>query len=254
MTADKFKTAATAPDNRGWSARAPLALGFVALVILVGGFGTWATLAQISGAIIAPGQVEVDQNRQIVQHPDGGVVEAIFVDEGDLVDAGDVLVVLDPSEDRSALAVIEGQLFELIARRARLEAERDTTTEITFDPLLSEEAETRPAVLDLMSGQERLFLARALSMRQEVAQLDKRRSQIGNQIEGIAAQQQALSRQLELLSEELVNQITLLERGLARASRVLALQREEARLKGQAGELSATSAQADRSHRAFGDA
>ena len=55
-----------------WSARGPMILGFVALLCLVGGFGTWSVIANISGAIIAPGQVEVDQNRQVVQHPDGG--------------------------------------------------------------------------------------------------------------------------------------------------------------------------------------
>ena len=70
------------------STRAPLLLGAVAIAILLGGFGAWSTLSQIAGAVVASGQVEVEQNRQIVQHPDGGVVAEILVKDGDLVAAG----------------------------------------------------------------------------------------------------------------------------------------------------------------------
>ena len=228
-----------------WPVRRPLWLGGIALLLLVGGFGMWSLTATLSGAIIASGQIEVDRNRQIVQHPDGGVVDDIVVDEGDLVDAGDVLIRLDPTLLRSELAIVESQLFELIARRGRLEAERDDAEAITFDPLLDEVAQLNPGVQSLTDGQMRLFNARAISLEQEVEQLGKRRSQISNQIEGIAAQQSALETQFNLISQELDAQQSLLDRGLAQASRVLALQREEAALAGQMGELTAGIAQAE---------
>ena len=79
------------------------------------------------------GQIEVDQNRQTVQHPDGGVVADILVDEGDTVQNGDVLIRLDPRAERSELSIIQGQLFELMAQR-RLIAERDNSDRFTFDP------------------------------------------------------------------------------------------------------------------------
>ena len=107
----------TTPDKTRWSARRPMTVGILALVILVGGFGGWAVAARISGAVIATGQIEVDQNRQVIQHPDGGVVSAILVDEGAQVDAGDLLIRLDPDDLQSELTVVEGQLFELMARR-----------------------------------------------------------------------------------------------------------------------------------------
>ena len=69
-------------------ARGHLIIGFIALLILVGGFGAWSMLANISGAVIAMGQVEVDQNRQVIQHLDGGIVAEVLVDEGKPVDAG----------------------------------------------------------------------------------------------------------------------------------------------------------------------
>jgi len=190
------------------------------------------------------GQIEVDQNRQVVQHPDGGVIAKINVQEGDPVKEGDILIRLDPTNLTSELVVVEGQLFELIARRGRLEAERDGAGAITFDPELIKAAESSNDARTLMQGQHRLFKARLDSMAQEIDQMQKQRNQISDQINGITAQQTALETQLELINEELENQQTLLDRGLAQASRVLSLQREDARLRGTMGELAATKAQA----------
>ena len=235
MTKDVQKT---------WSARRPLLIGILAILVLTGGFGSWAVMANISGAVIANGQIEVDQNRQVVQHPDGGVIEEIAVHEGDLVSANDILLRLDPTNLTSELVVIEGQLFELMARRGRLEAERDGTKTISFDPELIAATKSANAT-NLMQGQQRLFVARQDSMDQEVAQMQKRRLQISDQIIGITAQQTALSTQLELINQELTAQQTLLDRGLAQISRVLSLQRELARLHGTMGELAASKAQAE---------
>jgi HlyD family type I secretion membrane fusion protein len=226
-----------------WSARGPLIGGFLGLLVLVGGFGAWAVLTHITGAVIAPGRVEVDQNRQVVQHPDGGVVSEILVKEGDPVAEGDLLIRLDPSELQSELAVVEGQLFEVLARRARFEAERDGAPALVFEPLLANSE--NPVAAELMEGQERLFEARLESAEAEKAQLSKRRDQIRDQIEGIRAQQAATAEQSRLIELELADQQSLLDRGLAQATRVLALQREKASLTGQAGELTAAVAQSE---------
>lgn len=228
-----------------WDAGRPMTIGILALFVLVGGFGAWAVKAQISGAIVATGKIEVDQNRQIVQHPDGGVVENILVDEGDVVEEGDILISLDPTLLASELHIIEGQLFELMARGARLEAERDNVSEIQFDDELLEIAATNEDVLDQVNGQTRLFVARHASLEKEIEQLGKRRNQISDQIIGIDAQMDAMAIQLDLIGQEMANQQSLLDKGLAQVARVLNLQREEARLSGTVGELKAQRAQAE---------
>ncbi|SDW71866.1 HlyD family type I secretion periplasmic adaptor subunit [Litoreibacter albidus] len=230
-------------DAKKWSARAPITLGLLALLILLGGFGIWAVQANIAGAIIAPGRIEVDQNRQVLQHPDGGVVSEVAVREGQRVEKGDVLVRLDDTRLRSELLIVEGQLFEIIARNGRLKAERDDAAAITFDPILLDASKTRPQLLELTQGQERLFATRQSSAAQSIEQLEKRKAQIGNQVDGVRAQQQALETQLALLQEELTAQQGLLDKGLAQTSRVLALRREDARLRGTVGELTASVAE-----------
>lgn len=232
-------------DLARWSARRLVITGLSIVLVLLGGFGTWGAMATISGAIITLGHIEVDQNRQIVQHPDGGVVAHIAVDEGDSVKAGQVLVRLDASRLNSQLSITESELFELIARRGRLEAERDSRVDIRFDPLLQKGAAQDEDVSDLMEGQARLLQAREASREKETAQLHKQRRQIYDQITGLEAQRTALREQLTLLEIELKNQQHLLEQGLAQAARVLSLQREKARLLGQMGELAAQVAQAE---------
>ena len=225
--------------------RKPMMVGLLALAILVGGFGTWAVVTEISGAIVAGGQIEVDQNRQVVQHPDGGVVADILVDEGDEVAQGDVLIRLDPTLLLSELTIVEGQYFEMLARRARLQAERDGSDTLTFATEVLERAEIDAEVADLVEGQRNLFAARNDSISREIEQLDKRRDQIADQVTGIEAQQVSLNNQLELIREELVDKDDLLQRQLVRVAEVLALRREEARLSGTVGELTASKAQAE---------
>lgn len=227
------------------SPRRPLLIGFFALALLLGGFGAWAVLANISGAIVAPGAIEVEQNRQVVQHPDGGVVQEILVKEGDAVAAGAVLVRLDASALRSELAIVEGRLFEIMARGARLRSERDGAARVAFPEALLARAKQREELAETVAGQRRLFAARSESLAREAEQLTRREGQFANQIEGIEAQVAALNTQLALIAQQLDTQRALYGRGLVSRDRVLTLERETARLAGEIGRLAAARAEAE---------
>ena len=231
-------------EDRFTSSRRPLLVGFLTILVLLGGFGTWAVTTNIAGAIVASGQIEVEQNRQVVQHLDGGIVAEILIEDGTMVERDDLLLRLDPSLLRTRLSIIESQLFEVTARRARLEAEQDGVHQITFGTLLEEAAVRNTEVAGLMDGQTRLLDARLTTMSQEIEQLRERQAQIENQISGLDAQEAALDRQLELISRELADQQSLLERGLSAVTRVLSLSREQARLEGSLGDLQARRASA----------
>ncbi|SOC14124.1 HlyD family type I secretion periplasmic adaptor subunit [Rhodobacter maris] len=234
-----------APPSARLSPRIALAIGFLTLAVLLGGFGAWSVFSSIAGAVVASGRVEVDQHRQVVQHPDGGVVAEIAVKEGDHVEAGQLLIRLDGELAQSERAIVEGQFFELLARRGRLEAERADASEISFNEELLTKAQKDPDVAELVEGQRRLFAARLETLQKSLEQVGKRREQTQSQIDGIEAQRAALDRQQELIEQELVDQRGLFEKGLAQASRVLALEREAANLAGDTGELTAEKAQAE---------
>jgi HlyD family secretion protein len=229
--------------SRQWKATGPLLVGALALTILVGVMGAWSVQARIAGAVIASGMIQVESNRQVLQHPQGGVVGALLAKDGDTVNAGDVVLRFDDALLRSDLAIVEGQLFELLARKARLQAERDGLKGLpTLDPLLSEVAD-RPSIRALIAGQERLFAARAVTLTQSSEQIAEQIAQTKNQIDGATAQHAALGTQRDLIETELTDTRSLLEKGLVPVSRVSALQREQARLIGEIGNLTASIAQ-----------
>lgn len=230
------------PQRRQWKATGPMVGGMTAVAILFAVLGVWGNFATISGAIIASGMIQVESLRQVVQHPQGGVVGEISVKEGDIVEAGQILIRFDDTLLRSELATVNGQLDEIAARRVRLQAERDDASELNFPPDLLERAATDPTLAALIEGQRSLFAARLDSRDKQVEQLTERKQQIQLQINGVQAQLAASTEQVTLITLELADQQTLLDKGLAQASRVLSLQREKARLTGTIGELESSAA------------
>lgn len=225
--------------GRQWRAGLPLTVGFLAVLALVGGFGVWSVRSEISGAVVAPGRVEVESNRQVIEHPDGGVVGQILVKDGDSVAAGQVLLRLDGSRTQSELAIVQGQLRDLAARRARLEAERDGRPAVVFGPQVQAWATQYPEYAAQLSSEQTLFKARSQALAQQTDLLREQNKQIGNRIDGTQAQLAAAQRQEKLVSDALADQQKLLGQGLAQSSRVLDLERQQATQQGQEGQLTA---------------
>ncbi len=223
-----------------WRITVPALVGFSALAILVGGLGLWSVQTELAGAIVSQGVIEVQSNRQVVEHPDGGVVGEIFVRDGDVVAEGDLLLRLDDTFLSSEKSIVESQLFELLARKSRLEAERDGSNADGLASSLSALQQQEKIDSDLIDGQQRLFEARIDTMAQQKEQLGKQITQIESEIEGTQAQLVSLRTQVDLIQNELEDQENLLKRGLTQASRVSALQRENASLTGEIGRLEAS--------------
>ncbi|MDJ0992638.1 MAG: HlyD family type I secretion periplasmic adaptor subunit [Dinoroseobacter sp.] len=228
------------------NSRLPLSLGYAAVLILIAGFGAWSIGTEIAGAVVARGQIEVQSERQIVQHPDGGVVGEILAKDGDVVNQGDVLIRLDDTYMVSELDSIEKQLVEFRSRGARLVAELNGAEELSM-PDLSEYRQPSPEWIDAhVSGQKDLFAARKQTLTEELQQIDEELLQIDEEIKGDDAQLAALNTNLELASGERASLESLLERGLVQAGRVLEMKTNEAELQGQIGLLTSQRAQAGR--------
>lgn len=222
-----------------WSARAPIFVGTGAVVALVGGLAVWGLSARLAGAVVSPGAVEVETNRQVVQHFEGGIVGEVRVRDGDAVAAGDAVLVLDDTLLRSELAAIEAQQIELAARRARLEAERDGLDEMSLPPRLDALRSAGDDRAAQIGGQVRLFSARRDALLKRRAQIAEQSAQLQNQIEGAQAQLAALGDMEALTGTELDDLQALLDRGLTQARQVTTVRREAARLQGEIGKITA---------------
>jgi HlyD family secretion protein len=218
-------------------------VGFAITVLLVGGVGGWATTAQLAGAVIAPGTIVVESNVKKVQHPTGGVVGEILVKEGSEVDEGQIVLRLDDTVTRSTLGVVRSQLDELMAREARLLAERDDASAIVFPAQLTSRGNDTSATM-AVAGEEKLFESRRTSRTGQRAQLRERIAQLNEEIRGVTAQLAAKESELELIGKELVGVAELYHKQLVSISRYTQLQRDQTRLQGERGQLIADTARA----------
>src|SRR5712691_4975321 len=225
------------------SIRLHLIIGLAVVVILAGGLGGWASTAQISGALIAPGAVVVDSNVKKVQHPTGGVVGEVRVRDGDLVKAGDVVVRLDDTVTKASLAIVTKNLDGLWARAARLEAEQRGLESIVFPQTLLSRAED-PDVKTVIASETKLFEVRVTGRAGQKAQLRERVTQLNEEIAGLMAQEKAKDKEIALVEKELVGVRSLYEQHLVQISRLTVLERDAARLAGERAQYIASRAQA----------
>ena len=218
--------------------------GLIVALLLVGSVAGWAMTTDISGAVIAPGQLVVDTNIRLIQHPTGGVVGEILAHDGDRVKAGDVLVRLDATITRANLAIVTKSLDQLWARKARLEAERDDLTSVAIPSELTESAED-PDVAAIIAGERKLFELRRTARMGQKSQLRQRVAQFKKEIEGLSAQSDAKAEEIVLIGKELEGAQQLWDKNLYPITKLTELQREAARLKGERGQLIAARAQSE---------
>ena len=154
------------------SIRRHMMVGLAVVLMVTCGIGGWAVTAQLSGAVIAQGVVVVDSSVKKVQHPTGGTVGALQVREGDRVQAGDILVRLDETQTRAMVAIVSKGLDDLTARQARLEAERDEATTISFpSSLLKRATDPNSDAAHAIAAERNLFEIRREARNGQKAQL-----------------------------------------------------------------------------------
>lgn len=202
----------------------------IGALLLVGGLGVWGGSAQLSSAVIAPGEVRVASNRQVVQHRAGGTVAAIMARDGDVVRRGDIIMRLNDTQLRAKRAILQRGLDKNLARHARLSAERDGASEISFGANLVNLAPNQEKFSDLMNAEIRLFTARRDTHRESRAVLASRIAQIEHEIAGFEGQVAAAELQREIVQQETALQRQLLERGLERRIPLIERKLELARI------------------------
>jgi membrane fusion protein, type I secretion system len=219
----------------------------VRAIILIGAFlvfsiGVLGAATKLSGAVIAMGSLVVESSVKRVQHPTGGIVGELVVHDGTHVEAGDLLLRLDPTETQASYAAVTKALWELSARRARLEAERDDVGEIVFPDELMH-ATSEPDIARIMTGERKLFELRRAAQRGQESQLRERIAQLKEEVAGLTEQAQAKAQEIVLVNKELGGVRELYEKNLVPISKLTALERDGARLTGERGLLNATNAQ-----------
>jgi len=218
--------------------------------LLVGGFvvglGTWSAVAPLESAAIAFGSVESESSRKTIQHLEGGIIRDILVADGDVVHAGQNLILLEDTKASAEVESLKGQLWDAMAREARLVAEQRGEERVSFPPELVAANKKSPSMVGtVLTGQQNIFETRRQVFQSQVAINREKRSQVEKEIEGLKAQAQAATNRVGIVREEAATVATLVEKGLERRPRLLNLEREAADIEGRRGEITAQISRAE---------
>lgn len=216
-------------------ARSYARLGWIIVLLGVGGFLLWALLAPLDKGVPMSGTVAKESNRKTVQHQMGGTIQQILVKDGDVVKPGQVLVRMNGVTATSAHAITDTQYLTSRATEARLEAERDGRSKITFpQELLQRRGE--PRVAELLALQEQLLATRQSSLRNELGGIDENIAGLKIQIQGLQESRDSKKEQMGFLKEQLAGMRDLAKEGYVARNRLLDLERTYAQLSGALSE------------------
>ena len=210
-------------------------LGWFIVIVGFGGFLLWAFFAPLDKGVPLSGTVTVSSNRKAVQHETGGIVDKILVKEGETVQAGQVLVEMNDVQVKTQAEITRGQLYSARAVEARLIAERDNKSEITFPPLLLALGNDL-VVANNINLQRQLFSSRKLSMQHEIAALEENIAGLEVQLHGLQASRTSKQLQLDILNTQLDGLRELAEDGFIPRNRVFEMDRTHAQLTGEISE------------------
>lgn len=214
-------------------------LGWLIVLLGVGGFLLWALLAPLDKGVPMPGTVAKASNRQAVQHQLGGTISQILVRDGDVVKAGQVLVRMNPINAQAAVDMTDSQYLSALAVQARLEAEQAGARSITFPAALEQRAaqgQDAARVAGIMRLQRGLLASRQASLQNELGGVDESIAGLRMQIQGLQESRDSKKEQVAILKEQLSGMRDLAKEGYVARNRLLDLERTYAQLGGAISE------------------
>jgi membrane fusion protein, epimerase transport system len=225
------------PDPRK-QARQVIRIGMVVIAATFGGLGTWAAVAPLHGAVVAAGQVKVENSRKTVQHLEGGIVSAILVKEGDQVKQGQPLIVLESTQVDAQLNMLRDQLDAELAHAARLTAEKNWQSRINFPAELLQRAKDTN-VAEFMRNETHIFDTKRETLNGEIGLLRGQIEEVKGEMASLEMQIQATEKNIGYLREELTANERLAEKGFVSAPKLLQFKRALSEQDDKRGEYSA---------------
>lgn len=198
--------------------------GLWLLLIGFGGFLLWALLAPLDEGVPATGTVSVESNRKRIDHPNGGIIQKIVVTEGQLVQAGDPLIILNETQSRSALDATASQYYTALAKSARLRAERQRATTISFPEELTKA--TDPVIGEVVRTQEELFRFRRTAQEGELQIIKESVRGLEMQLRSLEVLKSGHEKQIALFNKQLESFERLNRDGFVSRNYLLELERQ----------------------------
>lgn len=223
-------------ESKGFSPRPYVVAGYMTIFLGLGGFGTWAALAPIASGVVANGTVSVESNRKTVQHLEGGIVSEIVAKEGDVVEPGDAVLRLDPTQALGTYTYLRDRVGLLQAQEARLVAESTNAADMTLPASLL--AQNSPAIQAAITLQKTIFADRKRTRDGQIGILQARVDQLNEATAGLVEQREAVDEQTKSLQEEVKRLTQGQANGAVAINQISEVTRAQLSMKGDHGSIS----------------
>ncbi|MDJ0824170.1 MAG: HlyD family type I secretion periplasmic adaptor subunit [Rhodobacter sp.] len=200
-------------------------LGLLLMGVSLGGFGYWAFTAPLAAAVVSQGSFVATGRNKVIQHFEGGIIEEILVEEGEVVAEGQTLLTLDRTAAETRMTELELRRARLIAMSARLNAEYDDQDKIEFSTQLLVKSTMDADIREILDSQRMSFTLSREKLNNDLALINANIDAQKLRIWGYEEQRIALEEQVVLLQDDLESKTALVEEGLARKSDLNALER-----------------------------
>jgi HlyD family secretion protein len=218
--------------------------GYALIAVFFGIAGLWAAFIRLDRAVISPGVVVTESSRKVVQHFEGGMVQAILVKDGQTVRAGDVLLRVDPVQSQASADLFRNQLDAAQVLEARLRAEQDQTDDLRLPAELAARR-SEPDLARMIADQAGEMSERRKTLKGQLALVEAKVTQLETEISGLAVEKSSVEAQVGFIRQELEGLRSLHQRNLIPLSRLLVMERERTRLEGVIGRSVAERAKAE---------
>ncbi|ULF98246.1 HlyD family type I secretion periplasmic adaptor subunit [Vibrio alginolyticus] len=218
------------------SFRKPILLGVVTLSVSLGGLGYWAATAKLESAAIAYGDLSVLTKRQEIQHLEGGIIEKLYVQEGDLVEKGQLLIQLSKRQAMAKLDSLSGRFIHTLAKENRLSAELDELPTIVW----SDDLESIPRVDIVQEAQlvqNKIFEARKRFFDSKLSIIEQSISGANLELENLQQTKVIETERLNFIAEEIDSNQALVQKGFSGKSTLLQLKRLAAEVRSTLSQL-----------------
>ena len=205
-------------------------IGYLQIFALIFILILWSTMVPLAESSLVQGFVTVGSKRQTITHLEGGKVETIYAQIGDVVSKGQNLVKIDDQPLQTELNILEYQLYSRYAALDRLQSERDKRDTLIIRDLLVYKSHTDPNVGQIIENETRNFEARASVFEAESALLDSGIERYTKKEKNLLQQQNSINRQIDITNQQIRDAGNLISRGFATKTRMIDLQRERERL------------------------
>ncbi|EJN8559040.1 HlyD family type I secretion periplasmic adaptor subunit [Vibrio alginolyticus] len=216
--------------------RKPILLGVVTLSVFLGGLGYWAATAKLESAAIAYGDLSVLTKRQEIQHLEGGIIEKLYVQEGDLVEKGQLLIQLSKRQAMAKLDSLSGRFIHTLAKENRLSAELDELPTIVW----SDDLESIPRVDIVQEAQlvqNKIFEARKRFFDSKLSIIEQSISGANLELENLQQTKVIETERLNFIAEEIDSNQALVQKGFSGKSTLLQLKRLAAEVRSTLSQL-----------------